>query len=487
MPNSKAKLLRSNFEALKQRIGSHLLTPVFQDSITTATRLGLQYVWIDALCIIQDDDEDWRRESSLMGLVYANAFCNLGASAAAEPGLDGEACVVDSNSSFKGLFASRNPSDFPVAHIGIRWEGTSRLYYGFPHFVRAYLDNTPLLKRGWVLQERLLSPRSIYFGKQLTWECPELLATQIFPEDSPGVRSPCPWNSNAPVRLQNLVLQRNSEALTYAGDIHIDELYRTWLNLIRTYRTCHLTFEEDLFPALSGLAKHFHAQLQDEYLAGLWRKDLIRGLLWHVHSWPREESEQGSSPAFRGKLSKLEEYATVQLTSPAAPSWSWASPETHDITRDIIGDTTNTKLERFLATVQEAAVTLTSDDPTGPVMDGFIRISGYLCANREYIINRHIAGRPFALLESYDSGWEDAWQTPDKQHRICWGTFFFVLTWKPAICIMPAKIRGLILEPTGRNPGEYRRVGAFNMDPAERCEFVGFDPDNFEKQTITII
>jgi hypothetical protein len=52
---------------------------------------------------------------------------------------------------------------------------------------------------------------------------------------------------------------------------------------------------------------------------------------------------------------------------------------------------------------------------------------------------------------------------------------------------MPAKTRGLILEPTDQNAHEYRRVGAFNMDPAARREFVDFDPNNFERKTITII
>lgn len=59
--------------------------------------------------------------------------------------------------------------------------------------------------------------------------------------------------------------------------------------------------------------------------------------------------------------------------------------------------------------------------------------------------------------------------------------------WKPAVCILPAKIRGLISEPTKLHLNQYRRVGAFNMDPTGRCEFAKFDPHNFERQMVTII
>lgn len=196
LPDSTTKLLRSNLGVCKQAIASHLLSRIFSDSIVAARRLGLNYIWIDALCIVQDDTEDWRRESSLMGLVYTNAFCNFGASYANQ-----------------GLFHSRLRSELPVVHVNICWEGDAKPYYGFPYVVHADLDDVPLLQRGWVLQERLLSPRSIYFGTQLTWECLQLLASQIFPQGSPSFRGFNPQSTNSPVRLQNLVLQRKVEVL----------------------------------------------------------------------------------------------------------------------------------------------------------------------------------------------------------------------------------------------------------------------------------
>jgi hypothetical protein len=314
LPGNNAKLLCSNLEAAKMAIDPSLLTPVFLDSIATAKRLGLDYIWVDALCIIQDDTEDWRRESSLMGLVYSNAYCNFGASAAAEPRLGYGPLISDRGRIGEGIFSTRSPSDLPVLYVNISWQGTTKPYYGIPHFVRAYLDDLPLLKRGWVFQERLLSPCSIYFGKQLSWECSELLASEIFPQGSPGARSTCPWNSNAPVRLFNLITQRSIKESIYAGNIRINELYRIWLNLMRTFRTCRLTFESDVFPAIAGLAEAFQAQLRDEYLAGLWRGDMIRGLLWHVHSWPRGTTERTLPRAYKGSLPISICVRTLQLT-----------------------------------------------------------------------------------------------------------------------------------------------------------------------------
>jgi hypothetical protein len=76
-------LLQSNIIELHQRINSCQLPPVLRDSVVVARQLGIDYVWMDALCIVQDDPEDWLREASLMGSVYRNASCNFGAVAAA--------------------------------------------------------------------------------------------------------------------------------------------------------------------------------------------------------------------------------------------------------------------------------------------------------------------------------------------------------------------------------------------------------------------
>lgn len=78
-----------------------------------------------------------------------------------------------------------------------------------------------------------------------------------------------------------------------------------WYQMVDNYTTSALTYSQDVFPALSGIAKVFAAKLQDEYVAGMWKTTLVSQLLWY--------SRENSNPI----------RATV--TPWRAPSWSWAS------------------------------------------------------------------------------------------------------------------------------------------------------------------
>jgi hypothetical protein len=299
------KLLQSNLENMKQDIEPSSLTPVFRDSIDAARRLGIDHVWIDAMCIVQDDPEDWRRESSLMGLVYRNAFLNLGASAAALERLEqSELVVLDEEphvDASVGLYVSRDTSAFAMSHVEISQLDYSRKHFGFTEDLLVGPSGLgPLVERGWVLQERLLSPRSVYFGRRLTWECPELFANENFHKGSPSGNTGRPWNSNNPLRLASLLGRPRYEGHQYAQGLYIKEIYRTWLYLVESYRQCRLTFESDALPALSGLASSFQTVLGDEYLAGIWRQDIIRGLFWGVSRENLSKTFTGSLEQYRG-------------------------------------------------------------------------------------------------------------------------------------------------------------------------------------------
>jgi hypothetical protein len=301
-----AKLLRSNISEFSQKIHTTCLTPVFRDAISTARRLGLQYIWIDALCIVQDDPEDWAKEAAAMNLVYKHAYCNLGASAAVKKEVCGTRMVAlnargDSEDTLSGLFTSRSASKHDMVHLTVTRREHSRAYYGFHEDLRPTLAHDRLMGRGWIFQERLLSPRSIYFGEQLTWECSELLANESFPE---GLIENMSWSSRwideMPQRLPKMLHERSEDYRTYGDGVRINELYRTWLALVAKYSTCELTYRGDTLPAVSGLAKSFQFKLQDEYLAGIWRKDIIRGLLWRTWSWPIKDDPP--NPIYYGTL-----------------------------------------------------------------------------------------------------------------------------------------------------------------------------------------
>ena len=144
------------------------LPKTFQDAIVVTRRLDVRFLWIDSLCIIQDSEEDWAKESSLMGNVYQNGVCNIAATAAPngsagcfmerDPIL-AQKCRLRINSTFSKV--GLNPGIFDLVPEKL-WEDG--------------LSNAALNRRAWVVQERILAPRVLHFSmNQLFWECSELV------------------------------------------------------------------------------------------------------------------------------------------------------------------------------------------------------------------------------------------------------------------------------------------------------------------------
>lgn len=150
--------LSSNFEAFRKEIPHNLLPRNFQDAIRVTRALQVSYLWIDSLCIVQDDLEDWRQEASRMGHVFSNAYCTIAASSAA--------------ASDEGFLTCRTS---PPLFATIETPGGGILRVS--EFMEDYhrdLELAPLNTRGWVLQERALSTRTLHFTKtQVYWECGE--------------------------------------------------------------------------------------------------------------------------------------------------------------------------------------------------------------------------------------------------------------------------------------------------------------------------
>ncbi|CAM1509806.1 Fc.00g001410.m01.CDS01 [Cosmosporella sp. VM-42] len=148
--------LTANIDSLRKAIDPDLLPRSFQDAVTVTRGLNVRYLWIDSLCIIQDDKKDWDHEAARMQLVFSNAICVLAASSAA--------------SSAEGFLKSDRQQRSWV---------TLRSPSGATRHVCKYIDNfhrdveeAPLNKRGWVLQERALARRTIHFtSTQLYLEC----------------------------------------------------------------------------------------------------------------------------------------------------------------------------------------------------------------------------------------------------------------------------------------------------------------------------
>ncbi|RMJ10266.1 hypothetical protein CDV36_010103 [Fusarium kuroshium] len=140
------------------------LSPTIQDAVAVTKYLGIQFLWVDSMCIIQDDPEDWELESMSVTKVYRNAYCTIAATSA--PGQDDGFL----NPRLRRKFVSINtPAKITVS--------LCELIDDFEEEV----DGGPLNQRAWAFQERLLSRRIIHFARnQFYWQCGDGIRCETF-------------------------------------------------------------------------------------------------------------------------------------------------------------------------------------------------------------------------------------------------------------------------------------------------------------------
>ncbi|EWY99905.1 hypothetical protein FOYG_03834 [Fusarium oxysporum NRRL 32931] len=278
------RLLKKNLHSFQNGLPIADLPRTFQDAASVARKFSVRFLWIDALCIIQDCSEDWAHESAAMRLVYANALCNLAA--------------VASSDSCGGLFRSRNPEDLRPSLVRAALDKSTPLedYYAIDS---KYLDNQfldkGLLKRGWVFQERLLCPRVLYFAeKQVFWECFAEQRCEVYPDGIPRFTSSKAQSLSIITGIERRALEAEERPTL--------RIVTKWEELVQGYTDCELTKASDRLFAIEGIANLFRDSFHDEYVFGLWKMELVRQLSYYVESPCKESSSQY-----------------------IAPSWSWAS------------------------------------------------------------------------------------------------------------------------------------------------------------------
>ena len=181
------KTTKENVDERIQVIKFSDLPKTFQDAVEITRKLGKRYLWIDSLCIIQNDSEDWQSEGLRMHETYGNAYLTIAASKTRGPD--------------EGLF-SKSPHHKLGDFTFTLNEGEShvmKVRRKVQHFNSA--DGFPLLRRAWVFQERILSRRVLHFGPQeLLWEC-------MVREDCEcgGIKEEENWSLNTPKKSRFLV------------------------------------------------------------------------------------------------------------------------------------------------------------------------------------------------------------------------------------------------------------------------------------------
>jgi hypothetical protein len=349
---------KSTLEERMKNIPWEHLSRTFRHAVTIARFLEVRYLWIDSLCIVQDDEDDWANEASNMGRYYMNALITV--TAVSSPGGD-TGCFMERNSN------KLSPTPINIAFPPLRTEshGLVRAGYIRPSVSWDPVDDTrgfqrqPLWQRAWVVQERLLSPRLLLFSHvQMSWRCRSQQASERIPEGNDRFTRHSPEEVLRPVilglqKFDSMIRDSTINAAAPLIDDQLTSVYNAWYDLVMLYGNCHLTIKSDIFPAISGIAKAIAIATGEEYSAGLWKRDLHRGLLW-------------TAPDSTSSRQDLREYR--------APSWSWASlPATCTFrVRELVANNVNTSC----FTVENVSIALETANPFGAVLGGNLQIQG---------------------------------------------------------------------------------------------------------------
>ena len=288
------KLTTRTIAAFQDTLPYEILPANFQDAILITRELGIRYLWIDSLCILQDSVLDWENESQRMGTVYGNSALTISAVAATSSKVG--ILVPSSEESHPPLLLRIHPAEHPnpgtvqVEQRDLEEEDLCNLHI-----------HGPLNKRGWTLQESILSPRILFYGsRQIYWKCPERYAS------ADGLyrhaRGPTDQFHEISRELHASRLLHPSTNHTTSSTETKSTLLAEYYNLITEYTSRQLTFPSDKLPAFSGLASRLSPSL-GTYLAGIWLSDWRRGLLWFT---------EGTTFCIHSRIPYR------------APSWSWA-------------------------------------------------------------------------------------------------------------------------------------------------------------------
>lgn len=297
-----------NYEERIRDIALDQLPQTLADAVTVTRKLGKAHLWIDALCIIQacDNDpqgrakRDWESQAKMMGRIYSLAFLTISATGASSPA--------------EGLF---NCGKSPAFHIDMPYnskkswagkttvKGTFQARLSTEDFEKS-VERSPLAQRGWVLQERLLSRRMIYFTKsRLYFECQSMIPIS----ENGDVWRNYLANDYAFSRME--VPSSLSKAMLSSGGFKM----HVWYYIVFHYTRLSLTQETDRSAAIQGMV--FELQelirtrmmwkrvndeermfLSPEYCWGIWLGDIFRGLLWRSASNVEPKAAGNGAPSF---------------------------------------------------------------------------------------------------------------------------------------------------------------------------------------------
>ncbi|CAO2651394.1 Nn.00g039640.m01.CDS01 [Neocucurbitaria sp. VM-36] len=271
------KLTSCTEEVLVGGVAIDELPKTFAEAAKVCLKLDIAYLWIDALCIRQDDAADWKEAAATMASIYERAFVTIAA-----------LCGKGSKDGLRPLVKDR----FQVRklqHVDLHVR--SRHFEFPPNFNSNDTVSEgvwPLLSRAWVYQERRLSPRIIYFSAyQLVWECRSARRSQDGTCDQQ-------WDHGA---------EGGATPTLRKFGVDMKDPVDAWQKAVVEYARLNLTYESDRLPAIAALAEQMiQIRKTDVYLAGMWKDSLLSDLGW-------------DTGFFKAR----------PIPDTYTPTWSWAS------------------------------------------------------------------------------------------------------------------------------------------------------------------
>ncbi|QDS71508.1 hypothetical protein FKW77_004827 [Venturia effusa] len=271
------------------------LPQTFKDAVTISRGLGIQYLWIDSLCILQGPDGDFDQESKLMDAVFHSAYCVIAAASA-----------VGTSST---VLSSRSAADtvvVPATRNGV--QHSLYIRKSVDDFQADVLD-APLSKRGWVLQERALARRTIFFSNnQVYWECADGIRCETLTKLK-NSKVAFLGDSNFPTYA---LKSTKGEDVSKGGQIFLYE------SLYAQYSTLNFTYAADRSVAILGLEQRLARAFNDHGEHGVFQRHLERGLMWR-----RGQDSEGRA------IQKLTRILNTNDDGRGkkSPTWSWMAYE----------------------------------------------------------------------------------------------------------------------------------------------------------------
>ncbi|KAK9416583.1 putative Heterokaryon incompatibility domain-containing protein [Seiridium unicorne] len=406
------------FKTTKARLPSYqssipwdLLKPyaTITNAIRVTHSLGLEYLWIDALCIVQDDDDDKAHELGRMGGIYAGASITVRASmctASRNPFIDAKVPV----------------DELPICEVLLPMDGGMEVPVQLSQPPSNFRE--PIDSRAWCFQERMLSRRNLSFDSRFAW-----------------------WSCQSSVKLDGGPASFVKGITTGAELVGMrdhslrdpDGALQRWIAYVKDYQARQLTVGTDKFPAIAAVAEYLATFIPGDYIAGLWSYDLPSQLLWHiVPPWPDKILPR---PSYR------------------APTWSWASVDDRRV--EFEADQWKSNLESRLQLVRHSIKPTFTSVPFGAVTAASITVQGRLkkaslkdgsVLDSKEMIERDtkFTDSNFSIDFTMDTADDRAWfQEADAVY------FLEVAT------NCEDHILGLLLKPRGQ--ATYERVGKFRI------------------------